>query len=172
MHLLIMALVLSVIYALADRFAGGGAPKLDDDLPGRAAFWAAAAVCLVGFLFGGWFGAALGLAWFGWRTPAWKLVPGASTTPVGAHEILATFVRHLLAPAGALIAALLMHRHAVAVAVCYGLWAGFATLLAREYGRYKQRAASGQAVADDPNPLIELVRGAGFGLATVVALGL
>jgi hypothetical protein len=169
-HQILVAAALAALYALADRFAGGGAPKVDDALPGRAALWGFLACALGGYFLVGWGGVAVAVAWFAWRTPPWKLIPGGSITPVAAEEIAATYLRHaLVAPLVALMAAMTDHAIVPAMGI-YLLWAFMATGLAAYYGRYKADAEAGDPVGADPNWWIELTRGALFGLAAAAAL--
>lgn len=170
LHLLLNVAVFAVVYALADRFAGGGAPKLDDQLPGRAAFWGFVACALVGFLLASWGGVCMAIAWFAWRTPPWGLIPGSSTTPVGATEVLATAVRHGLVVPLAAFAAHITGHHTGNALYAFTIWTVFATSLAGAYGSWKVWASTETDPGPGPDAMIELARGWGFGLAVACVL--
>lgn len=144
-------------YALADRFAGGGWPALDDKLPGRAAFWAAIACAALGWLAAGLWGLLAALAWLIYRTPAWAIF-GGRIDPRGARQIAGTFLRHAIAIPGLVLAAYFAGQPLIASAWCGLCFAIGATVL----------GASG--LPRSHNDLVELARGALYGLA-VVAVG-
>lgn len=158
-------LALAPVYALADRFAGGGAPDLDARLPGRAAFWGAVLAAGVGFWLARWEGVAWAAAWLAYRTPAWKLIPGSSATPRGLGEAVATFARHAIVGLPALFVAAGFHRD---IPLTLGAMAGFAlgaALLGCWYARRVDAGGEGQ-----PNTFVELARGALFGVAVAAVL--
>ena len=167
-----LALLLIPLYALSDRFVGGGAPKLDDMLPGRSAFWAALACAAAGWFTLGGAGAFWALVWLVWRTPAWKVVPGASMTPDGSSEILATFARHAVIPlVGGLLVSTWFGWNLLWSLAPMGAFAVAATALAAWYGGEVRHAAKYGGDIESRNAFVELARGAAFGLA-VAAGGL
>jgi hypothetical protein len=170
MPLVLQAVLLAIAYALADRFAGGGFPKLDDKLPGRAAFWGAVLAAGVGFLVAGPAGALLGLVWLAWRTPAWKLVPGSSATPRTAKEVAATFVRHAIPIPLSVPVAIWTAHDPVRFAVFMGVFALLSTVLAAGYGKITADPDADAEDAADANNILELARGAAFGLCAAGAL--
>ena len=170
----LILILLPAVYALADAFAGGSlgqwAKRLDDKLPGRAAFWGALLGALVGFLTLGPWGAAMGLVWLIYRTPGWRGF-GGSATPVGAKEVVGTLLRHMLA-----LLALLPVYWAGKDVLTGGLYllayALGATALAIHYGNANRKAQQlGQPIDAGLNTKIELFRGALFGVAVALALG-
>ena len=158
-------ILLALIYSLADRYAGGGWPWLDDHLPFRAAV-NGGLIATVLALFAvqapiqsvtGQMTIYMGLAWTVQRTLAWGIIPGGSTTPTTIGGYIGTFIRHgLLIPAAAGIAYAL-HVSPIWPAECMAAYALAATILAALYGR-------NQTVAWF-NTFVELARGACFGVA-------
>lgn len=163
-------IVLAIIYSLADRFAGGGWPALDDKLPGRGAFWGAVLGAGAGFLLCGPAGALLGLVWLVWRTPGWRVIPGASATPRTAKEVGATFVRHAIPILLAFPVAIWTGHDPARVASLMVVFALAATALAAMYGKLTAAPDADGEDAAKANNLIELSRGAAFGLCAAVAL--
>lgn len=160
---------LVLVYAAADRFAGGGAPRLDAKLPGRAAFWGALVAALLGWFLLGRYGVLCAGAWLIWRTPAWDVF-GGSMTPKTSGQIAGTFLRHfvLIVPLGAL-AAYFTDRDPLTGAAPFAAFAVFATLLAVWYGRAEAKAIRNGEPIGNQNVVVELLRGAAFGVAVVVA---
>lgn len=163
-----MIWIMPFLYALADRFAGGGAPKLDAKLPGRAAFWGALVCAVAGYLLAGVYGALLALAWLIWRTPAWKVVPWASATPNGVKQTAATFVRHALVIPFVGLAAYWSGRDLSSALPFLG-FAAAATVLAVWYRREVAKAGEANRPIGNQNTYVELLRGAAFGIAVAVA---
>lgn len=171
--------VLALVYALADRFAGGGWPALDAKLPGRGAFWGAVLASGVSaFTTHGMFhdphrtlqAALLGLSWLAYRTPPWKVIPGGSTTPVGAAEGAATFARHLLAAIAVFPTVIWAGGDVKIALIVMAVYAAIATGLALHYGAWKTKATKTGDTSGDPNPAIELTRGLFFGVAAATIL--
>lgn len=158
------ALLLVPLYAVADRFAGGGWPALDAKLPGRAAFWGALACAGAGYLLAGAYGALMGLAFLIWRTPGWDIF-GGSMTPTTAKGYVGTFLRHLIAAPCAAAAAYWTAGNPLLAGAAFGGFAGVAILLAAAYGA---RNASGDV--GNMNAFIELARGAAFGAAVMAGV--
>jgi hypothetical protein len=157
-------------YALADRFAGGGSPKLDDMLPGRAAFWGALLCAIAGYFLAGWPAAAFALGWLVYRTPKWRLFGNASITPVGADALIWTFNRHALTIIPAFIVAKAFDLDALRVCAIFAVYALVATVLAAWYGQANAKAIKNGVGIGNENVVVELLRGAAFGLAVAVAL--
>lgn len=161
---MLLVLLLIPLYALADRFAGGGWPALDDRLPGRAAFWGALVCAGVGFLVAGLFGALCGLGWLIYRTIPWKAF-GGSLAPVGGREIAGTFVRHLVAVV-ILVAPAIWTDKPILIAAGAGVaFAIVATLLAVWLSEAVEYHADRREPLAGENTVLELARGAFFGLA-------
>jgi hypothetical protein len=167
-----VAIIMALAYGLADRFAGGGSPKLDDRLPWRAAFWGALFCAGVGFLTLGWPGAAMALVWLAWRTPGWKAVPGASATPHGAKEIVATFLRHAIPIVGAFIVAKGFGLSVLPLVLAMALFAASATALAALYAGIVAEAARTGASVKGKNARLEVLRGVAYGAALVAGFSL
>lgn len=162
-------------YAVADAYAGGSlgawAKKLDDKLPGRAAFWGALLGALVGFLTLGPWGAAMGLVWLIYRTPGWRVF-GGSATPVGAKEVVGTLLRHMLALL-ALLPVYWAGKDVLTGALAFGGYAVIATLLAAIYGQANRKAQqAGEPIDPADNMRVEIARGLCFGVATIIAFTL
>lgn len=160
-----LALALFVIlYALADRYAGGGWPWLDARLPGRAALWAGLLAAVASYFLAGWVAVALAVAWGVHRTLPFRLF-GGSAAPESAGEIGGTFLRYaiLAVPVGLIAAAFgLSAFWAILVALCFAL---VATFLAMWYGGAVARARARRAPIGSENTAVELIRGAAWGLA-------
>lgn len=155
-------LLLVLSYALADRWAGGGWPWLDDKLPGRALFWGALVCAVAGFLMVGIPGAALAVIWGAHRSLGLDMWGGAADAQT-LRQALGVLARYLLlVPAIALL----------------GLWAGsealwwgvaalafalFATGLAMWYGSEVLKAVRRGEPIGDQNTAVELIRGAAYG---------
>lgn len=158
------AFLLIPLYALADRFAGGGWPALDARLPGRAAFWAALACAGIGFLLLGRFGALCALAWFIWRTPGWKVF-GGSMAPRGAGEIVGLALRHLIATPCIVLAAYWSGGDLLFAAAAGVAFACVATALGVYLGSEVAQAGREGVPLGNQNTVVELARGAAFGAA-------
>lgn len=165
-------IALALTYGFADRFAGGGLPALDARLPGRAAFWGAVLAAGVGYLLAGFPGMAFAGVWLAWRTPPWKIIPGASATPYGLAEVVATFARHAIPVlVGAFIVSKGLGVDMLPALATMGAFAFVSTALAAWYGDQTRYAARhGWGVADE-NAFLELARGAAYGAAVAVACG-
>lgn len=148
-----------LLYAWADRFAGGGL-GWKSTYRGRPVWYAGVVVLLASSLFikGGWI---VPLAWLVWRLPAWGFL-GGSITPSTPTQIGSTFARHglilLLVPL-----AWLGGMNATVALICAVLFMLWATLLGWLNGSY---ARSGH----DINGSMEIFRGAGFGIAGLTAV--
>ena len=163
-----LAFALPLTYAFADRFAGGGWPKLDARLPGRAAFWGAVLCGVVGWFAAGLFGALLAVAWLIWRTPAWDIVPGASMTPKTDREILATFVRHLSVVPFTALAAFWAGAN-LTLTIPFVGFAVAAAMLAAWYGDVERDAKRDGVPIGDENVFVETLRGGAFGVSAAGA---
>lgn len=168
-----LELLLVPAYAVADAFAGGSlggwAKRLDDKLPGRAAFWGALLVALVGLLAIGPWGAAIGLVWLIYRTPGWRIF-GGSATPVGIDEIAGTLARHMIALL-ALVVVYWAKGPLAPAAMIFVAYAVFATILAAWYGQRKADAFHrGEPIREADNTTVEVFRGAAFGAAVAAVL--
>lgn len=145
-----LSAVLVPIYALGDRFTGGGWPALDDRLPGRSVFWATLVAAGLGYLSLGNWGAHCALVWIIYRTPAWDVF-GGRIDPRGAGQIAGTVARHALCvpllTLAAYFAKLPLIPTALAAAAFTLLAVGLSLTLARRH-----------------NADVELVRGAAYGV--------
>lgn len=146
-----------VSYALADRFVGGGAPKLDDALPGRSLFWAGLALIGLGVWLDGLAGGLLALLWAVQRCFDWDLF-GGSIDP-DPRQIPGTFLRHALPLPFALAIGLYCRLDLAHVGLALGGYALAATALAIAFREATKRGR------DDLNTYVELCRGGAFGLA-------
>lgn len=164
------AIAMILTYALADRYAGGGWPALDDKLPGRAAFWGGLAASGVGYALYSLPGALVALAWLIWRTPGWKVVPGASITPRGPKEFMATVVRHLIPAPLVAVVATWTGLDPLAAALPLLGFALVAAGLGAWYGAQVDAATKANRPIGDQNVVVELARGAAFGAAVAAAL--
>ncbi|CTQ45780.1 hypothetical protein [Roseibium aggregatum] len=73
MQILLWFLALPV-FMLANRFCGGGWPRLSDPLPGRALYWVSPVLGLIAGLFWGWqLGVIVGVGFWLWRMTGWGL---------------------------------------------------------------------------------------------------
>ena len=164
-----MILLLIPLYALADRFTGGGWPGLDARLPGRSLFWATLACALAGWLLAGLPGALLALAWGVYRSLPWRAL-GGRLDPRVLADAPGVLARHaIVIPPMALIGWQLMDGPLVPALAGLG-YALAATLLAFAYGRQIAAREAAGAPEGDENTLIELTRGAAFGAATALML--
>lgn len=152
-----------ILYALADRYAGGGWPWLDRRLPGRAALWAGLLAAVASYFLAGWPAVILAIAWGVHRTLPFRLF-GGSAAPETAGEIGGTFLRYalLLIPA-ALIAQVydLPILRTLAFAL---IFAAVATALAAWYGGEVAKARARRAPIGGQNTFVELARGAAWGV--------
>lgn len=97
---------------------------------------------------------------------------GGSSTPRKGGQLLGLVVRHaiLTVPAGVATAVLLTHGPVWRPAAAFGLWALLAGVLGLMYGEANARAKhDGRPIAPILNQLLELIRGAAFGCAMVLA---
>jgi len=157
-----LVILLPLAYAFADRFGGGGLPALDDRLPGRAVFWGALLCAGVGYLVFGPPAAVLALVWLVYRTPGWKVF-GGSATPTNPKEIAGTFARHIMAMPMAVPVGYWFGLPYLMFVVAFTAYAVASTLLAMWYSKTKN--------ADGDNAFLETARGALFGAAVVVSMG-
>lgn len=164
-----IALALIPLYALTDRFAGGGAPKLDAVLPGRGLVWAALACAVVGWLLAGPPGALLALVWGVYRSLPWKAM-GGRLDPREAADIPGVLARHaIVIPFVALIGWRLLDEPLKA-ALAASLYAIAATVIAFAYGRaIADLEAAGESEGNQ-NAIAELARGAAYGAMCLAVL--
>ncbi len=159
-------------YALGDRFAGGGAPKLDDRLPGRGAFWAGVMCAVLGWLVFGWVASALALGWWLYRIIPPRAIGQSSATPNDKTAYFHTFIRHALPLLPAFLVSKGWALDTLWVCMPFAVYAVAATALAAWYGAANAKAISEGRGIGKENVIVELARGAAFGLAVVVALTL
>lgn len=169
--LVLTVAILAAVYAFADRFAGGGWPKLDDKLPGRAAFWGAVLGSAAGFVLCGPAGALMGLVWLAWRTPAWKLLPGPSATPRKPQEIAATLMRHTIPIPLSLPVCIWTGHEPLRVMIVLGVFAAVSTALGYAYAKSIDDEGNTPEDAFEANHALELARGAVYGACIGVGLG-
>lgn len=150
-----------ISYALADRFVGGGAPKLDAALPGRSLFWAGLALMGLGWWLDGLAGGLLALLWAVQRSIDWDLF-GGSMDP-DPRQIPGTFLRHALPLPFALAIGLWCRLDLVHVGLAFAAYALAATGLAVAFREATKRGR------DDLNTYVELLRGGAWGLAVVLS---
>jgi len=160
---MISALLLIPLYALADRFAGGGAPKLDAVLPGRGLAWAALACAVVGWLIAGLPGALLALVWGVYRSLPWKAL-GGRLDPRHATDIPGVLARHAIVIPGVIVIAVggVLGDPITAAAASIG-FAIAATVIAFAYGRAIADLEARGDPESNQNTVAELARGAAYG---------
>ncbi|WP_300573587.1 hypothetical protein [Phenylobacterium sp.] len=169
---MISSLLLIPLYALAERFAGGGAPKLDAALPGRGLVWAALVCVVVGWLVAGPPGALLALVWGVYRSLPWKAL-GGRLDPRGMADLPGVLARHaLVVPFVALIGWQLLGAplKAALAAILYVI---AATVIAFAYGRAIADLEAEESPEGHQNAIAELARGAAYGAMcfAILALG-
>ena len=162
-----IALALIPLYALADRAFGMDRPRWAKNLPWKGLTFAG--LIGAGYLVAGVLGAFLPLAWAIWRTPAWKVVPGASMTPRSAGGIAATLVRHAIAAPPFMALAYWTGADWQRAGYAMGAFAAFATVLGVWLASAVDEAGPGEDVQRE-NMILELFRGAAYGLAVWWAL--
>lgn len=149
-------IILALIFALADRFAGGGFGWTKLGLRGRPLWYAGPVAGLLTTLVAGWqVGLIAALSFMIWRGPGWRIGGKGGLAPQTVTDSAFLALRHALA--GVLLPMALM-AGLDAYAALTGLL-GFivgATLLGRAYGESVRR---GQDVGGS----IEVVRGILFG---------
>lgn len=163
------AFLLIPLYALADRFAGGGWPALDARLPGRGVFWAALVLAGAGWFLAGPFGAMSALAWFIWRTPAWGVF-GGSMAAQTVRETVGILARHLIAVPVLALAAYWSGLDVGIAALLGAAFAALATSFSAALGEGVRRAVAMGEPLGNQNTSLELGRGALFGLAVAVSV--
>lgn len=148
--------VLILLYALADRFSGGGLgwPKLG--LRGRPLWYAGPIAGLLTTLVAGWqIGLIASLSFMIWRSPGWKLGSRGGLAPQTSLDVATLAVRHGLA--GVLLPmAVMAGLNAYAALKGIAVFIGGATLIGAVYGQSVKRGS-------DIGYLAELFRGALFG---------
>lgn len=149
-----MSLLLAILFAIADRFAGGDYAKRLH-IPIRAVAVSVLALMVV-LAIGHPKWALVALAWGAWRWPGWRMVPGAKIDPRTPAELKGYFLRHLFALALVPVALLLGWGFLAPLAAMVA-FAVVATLLGRVLAFYADRGR-------DVNVYVELARGATYGL--------
>lgn len=162
-----MTPALIILYALSDRAFGMDRPQWARNLPWKALIFAGLAAG--GYLAAGALGALLPLAWAIWRTPEWKLFPGASMTPRAPREIAATLLRHALAAPPVMLLAYWTGGDWQRAGYAMAAFAAFATVLGVWLASAVDEAQPGEDVQRE-NMVLEVTRGAAYGLAVWWAL--
>jgi len=163
------AALLIALYALADRFTGGGWPKIDAVLPGRSLFWGALLCGVVGWFAFGMAGSLLALVWGVYRSLPWKAM-GGRTDPREMTEAFGVFARHaLIVPPLAVIGWQFLGGPIIPAlaGVAYAL---AATTLAYAYGRAMARYEARGEPEGSENVTVELARGAAYGALAAFVL--
>lgn len=163
------AALLVALYAFADRFTGGGFPKIDAVLPGRSLFWGALLCGVVGWFAFGMAGALLALVWGVYRSLPWKTL-GGRTDPREAGEAPGVIARHaILVPAVAVIGWQFLAGPILPAIAAVG-YALAATSLAFAYGQaMAKREAAGEPEGAE-NTYVEFGRGAAYGAMAAFVL--
>jgi len=153
-------LTLIPIFAILDRWCGGGM-GWRSTFRGRPIYYVLPLIPVAWLI--DWRLSVILTGWCVWREPAWKLF-GGSLAPRGRKEILGTFYRHLLILPVGLAAwdasAIIQTLSAIHLIV----WAMVATLLAVTNRIYADEGS-------DINDIVELGRGAVFGLVAFAIMG-
>lgn len=165
MHLspYVAAALLAVLFALADRWNGGGLGwnRLTVDhggrLHGRPVYYSALPLALACYLIGGGFALVIAAAWMVYRSAL-----GFPTDTLTGEDLPATWMHHLIIGAFAAIAVLMLGLPVVCV-LPFALYVVAAVVLAKWNGDAIKRHG-------DVNGRVELVRGWAFGLALGVSL--
>lgn len=152
-------LILISIFAILDRWCGGGM-GWRSTFRGRPIYYVAALIPAA-FLWDWRLGVIL-IGWCVWREPKWALF-GGSLAPTGRKEILGTFYRHLLILPVGLAALKSPTVVQVLIAVLLIVWAMIVTKLAMVNRDYANKGR-------DINNIVELARGAGFGVAVAAVI--
>lgn len=158
-----MKFILIVLFSLADRFAGGGAPNIDAKLPGRALFWGTLICAGAGFFIAGWPALVLALIWGAHRSLAPDMWGGSADAKTN-REAVGVALRYAL-----LIPAVIALAHFASLdlpraALCVAAFAAVATGLAIWYGHEVLKAVAAGEPIGDQNVAVELIRGAAYGL--------
>jgi hypothetical protein len=162
------ALLFAIFYAAYDRTIGAG--KFGPISRGKATGIFALVGALDSYFTLGWPMVAVVAVFVVWRTPAWKVIPGGSSTPRGAKQILVTFVRHALpTAAGAFIISKAFALPLQQMMIPYAAFAVIATALGAWYAQLVDHARVGDDMKRQ-NAAVEIVRGAAFGVASVLAV--
>lgn len=157
-----LAILCIPAFALADRLFGADRPKF----PGKKAV-ILALVLGAGYLAGAWLGAALGAAWFAYRTIPFFNGSGAPETP---SQIAAAAIRHgLIVPIAALIVSQLGGDTRTA-AIVFAVYAALATAMAIAYGVITADHRAHGEPGGDENAILEVMRGALYGGAVYMVL--
>lgn len=90
--------VLILLFAVADRFSGGGLGWTRLGLRGRPLWYAGPIAGLLTTLVAGWqIGLIAGLTFMIWRSPGWKLGSRGGLAPQTSFDVAALALRHCLA---------------------------------------------------------------------------
>lgn len=152
-------LTLIPIFAILDRWCGGGVGWRPTFI-GRPIYYVAALIPVAWLI--DWRLGVILTGWCVWREPKWALF-GGSLAPTGREEILGTFYRHLLILPVGLAALKSPTVIQVLIAVLLIVWAMIATQLAHINREYANKGR-------DINNIVELARGAGFGVAVAAVI--
>lgn len=153
-------LTLIPLFAILDRWCGGGM-GWRSTFRGRPIYYVLPLIPVAWLI--DWRLGVILTGWVIWREPKWALF-GGSLAPTGRKEILGTFYRHLLILPVGLAAwdasAIIQTLSAIHLIV----WAMVATLLAVTNRIYADEGS-------DINDIVELGRGAVFGLVAFAIMG-
>lgn len=153
-------LTLIPLFAILDRWCGGGM-GWNYKFRGRPIYYVLPLIPVAWLI--DWHLGAILTAWCVWREPAWKLF-GGSLAPTGREEILGTFYRHLLILPVALAAWDASIARQVLVVIMLVIWAMTATATATTNRTFADEGS-------DINDIVELGRGAVFGLVAFAIMG-
>lgn len=160
--------LLAGAFGFADRFTGGGFPKLDAKLPGRSLFWGALLAGVLAYLGFGFAGLAVAAIWGAYRSLAF----GSNTlNPVTGDEIKRTILRHVIVAPPVVFVAVGFHLSPLVAALAMAAYVAAAVGLAMHLGRVVKHAGdTGTLPKGDPNATVEALRGAAFGVAVWLLL--
>lgn len=148
--------VLILLFALADRFSGGGLGWPNLKLSGRPLWYAGPIAGVLTTLVAGWqIGLIAAMTFMIWRSPGWKLGSRGGLAPQTTLDVAALAVRHGLA--GVLLPmAVMAGLDAYAALKGLAVFVVGATLIGAVYGQCVKRGS-------DIGHLAEIFRGALFG---------
>lgn len=164
-----MKFILIVLFSLADRFAGGGAPNIDARLPGRALFWGTLVCALAGLLIVGWPAMVLALIWGAHRSLAPDMWGGSADAKTN-REVIGVALRFSLLIPAVVVLAHFASLDLPRAALCVAAFVIVATGLAVWYGYEVSKAVIAGEPIGSQNVVVELARGAAYGLMCVGVL--
>lgn len=154
------ALILPVIYAIADRYAGSRGLHVTGLAVGTLLGG------LAGYIAGGWPVAVLGLIWAAYRSVSFK---GGAAAPTDNHETQTSFFRHVfIVPLGAMAAKFAGGQNMLLLISLLLAYVVGALGLAVWYGSELKKARAAGVSIGSQNAEVEVLRGFFFGAALAI----